>query len=834
MAYFPIAFIAPNYRDYNNYWLKAYDPGTTTPKVMALDSAAGTTVVKLQVNADGFLKSSGGALVIPYIDGSYDAWLFPTEAEADSNTTTNALRVADNINSTNLPLINDPSFSFVFSDVNALVASTTVFTVGKILTTTVNNTDTNMGGAEYRVITAAEYAAETPLAPTPDGQLVGGRVIGMDHYLNGGTALIAKYNMAVGFDRACGVIGDDRLLGGSHDDLPALQKLVDWAMDNSPIDVGKIQKEYQKVFFHPRSIYLISGTWAIRNSRADWDFSQSYLVPMTAVTAIEWEGTLCTLQNLYIEGLTRLTRQDWFASGQSLFEWGKNEPVAYSNGSQIAIRNVILRGGYHSWSLNSVSPTDASFIWGSVFSQCYFENAVEYCYHLNSPQELSTTLTMGNSHARCSDRDAVTIGGFDYYCLQHHVADATNEPEVGANWEDYWHKEATFTPRGTWTISNQYLTNAKGFFFYNVSGVSMEGCSMDGGNNAVSGTVIDFFGQYIDMGVFHLEAFNHNVANTAKPILLNADWNITDLLIVANRWKLPTATDRAYFVGGNVANNKRGTFLAATILGALDVGIPTFINCEGYKSIDLGSGIPLNALVNPAGTTTAQRGISNRTVKVLSSGTSTINYTPDTRENGVLFTSGDGLADNILNITLDNMAAIASTDWDLNPQLDSYQMEFNSVAGPNGTGAINFIAGTGTPTFVGETTYSDGSTIRATKITTSKWLLEEVSSRGNIDGWIEYIPVGSYTSGTFTLPDSKTWNDIAELRMSSRSSTYSLTSHVNLVEGGILVGNNILRVQAIATSSSSEQLDFTDTATTATVSIPAGAGTITGASVKYK
>lgn len=97
MAFSLTAFIAPNYRDFNGYWLKAYYQGTTTPKVMALDSSGSVTVAKLQLNADGFISSAGGALVIPYIDGAYDAWLFPTEAEADANDTVNAEQVADNI-----------------------------------------------------------------------------------------------------------------------------------------------------------------------------------------------------------------------------------------------------------------------------------------------------------------------------------------------------------------------------------------------------------------------------------------------------------------------------------------------------------------------------------------------------------------------------------------------------------------------------------------------------------------------------------------------------------------------------------------------------------------
>ena len=133
MAYFAIAFIAPNYRDYSNQWLKAYEPGTTTPKSMALDSAAAVTVAKLQLNADGFLKSAGDALVIPYIEGAYDLWLFPTSAEADANDTSSAVRVADDINSTNLSLINDPSQAYEFPTVAAYKASTIVFPVGKII-----------------------------------------------------------------------------------------------------------------------------------------------------------------------------------------------------------------------------------------------------------------------------------------------------------------------------------------------------------------------------------------------------------------------------------------------------------------------------------------------------------------------------------------------------------------------------------------------------------------------------------------------------------------------------------------------------------------------------
>lgn len=95
MAFTQIAGIAPNFRDYKNDWLKAYEPGTTTPKVMADNDTGTPTVAKYEINNDGFPVSSGGTIVIPHIDGDYDLWLFPTEAEADANDTSNAERVAD-------------------------------------------------------------------------------------------------------------------------------------------------------------------------------------------------------------------------------------------------------------------------------------------------------------------------------------------------------------------------------------------------------------------------------------------------------------------------------------------------------------------------------------------------------------------------------------------------------------------------------------------------------------------------------------------------------------------------------------------------------------------
>lgn len=153
MAYAAIAFIAPNFRDYKNEWIKAYEPGTTTPKAMATDSTLGTLIAKAQLNADGFIVSASGALIIPYIDGSYDLWLFPSEAEADTNDTSNALRLADNVNALNTSIINDLSQAYEFATVALMTADETVFPTGKKLVTTTNNVTSNSGGANY-IVTA--------------------------------------------------------------------------------------------------------------------------------------------------------------------------------------------------------------------------------------------------------------------------------------------------------------------------------------------------------------------------------------------------------------------------------------------------------------------------------------------------------------------------------------------------------------------------------------------------------------------------------------------------------------------------------------------------------
>jgi hypothetical protein len=172
MAYFPIAKISPQYdsEEYANWWLKAYTQGTTTPILMALDAGGVTTVAKLELNEDGFINTAGDAIVIPYINEAYDLWLFPTEAEADANDTSNAIQLADNIDPSNADSGNiDKSNIGDYSDYKCLTVSDMTdhlsrdgltvfdFNVGEIVETDEYSSG-NGGGGKYKVTTVGTTA----------------------------------------------------------------------------------------------------------------------------------------------------------------------------------------------------------------------------------------------------------------------------------------------------------------------------------------------------------------------------------------------------------------------------------------------------------------------------------------------------------------------------------------------------------------------------------------------------------------------------------------------------------------------------------------------------
>jgi hypothetical protein len=100
MALSATSYLAPQFQSYKFYWIKFYEPGTTLVKAIATDVSGDTLIAKAEINNKGFLETAGGTIFIPFIDGFYDAYLFPNEADADTNDTSSAVRIADNIDAT--------------------------------------------------------------------------------------------------------------------------------------------------------------------------------------------------------------------------------------------------------------------------------------------------------------------------------------------------------------------------------------------------------------------------------------------------------------------------------------------------------------------------------------------------------------------------------------------------------------------------------------------------------------------------------------------------------------------------------------------------------------
>lgn len=158
MALAPVQFISDFMEDYPNYWLKFYEQGTVNPLAMATDKTGGTTVAKAEISAGptppiGTIKTAGGAIFIPYVDEAYDAYIFPTEAEADANDTVNAIQLADDVDFLQ-GLEESLNIIKPFDTVALMVASTTL-SVGDIVETAGYLSKGDGGDNRYEVVAAA-------------------------------------------------------------------------------------------------------------------------------------------------------------------------------------------------------------------------------------------------------------------------------------------------------------------------------------------------------------------------------------------------------------------------------------------------------------------------------------------------------------------------------------------------------------------------------------------------------------------------------------------------------------------------------------------------------
>jgi hypothetical protein len=278
MSYAPIAYTIPQYEDQANWWMKAYEAGTTTPKVMATDSTGATTAAKFEINTAGFPITAGSALVIPFIDGSYDLWLFPTAAEADANTTTNAYLIADGITGVN-PLIAGANATQELTVATMTAGTKKVYVAGDVVVTKEFYTGTG-GGGTYGVIAGTG---------TANGfNIIAHDTLSLSFVLRVGGALLSSQ---------MGCVGD-----GVTNTTAALKAFYNYAIDNNQhsriiagtylIDLGQLAFDNGHISTPFPIIETDGKDLVIFENVADLDLPYLSFTNGTAVSGVGkfWEG----------------------------------------------------------------------------------------------------------------------------------------------------------------------------------------------------------------------------------------------------------------------------------------------------------------------------------------------------------------------------------------------------------------------------------------------------------------------------------------------------------------------------------------------------------------
>lgn len=276
MAYGAVSGLSDPIEDYPNYWLKFYEQGTTTPLAMATDSSGAVTLAKAEISAGGtvpagFIKTAGDVIFIPFINAAYDAFLFPTAAEADANDTSNAVKIADDITApaTKIALDNTK-----FPAVSDLIANTTGYPVGTTAETAsfrLVAPEVAKGGAQWTIVATGGTPTVGPVT-----------VLGSNGQLVDAAGNVWEYSSAVSVDAgAFGMVGDATpVLNGfgipsswtGTNNSPALQNAVDFARSNSifKVDVPAGNFGYLSTVNVPVFIFL-NGSGSISTNNVPLD-----------------------------------------------------------------------------------------------------------------------------------------------------------------------------------------------------------------------------------------------------------------------------------------------------------------------------------------------------------------------------------------------------------------------------------------------------------------------------------------------------------------------------------------------------------------------------------
>ncbi len=353
MAFSPIAFTIPEYDRalFSNWWLKPYEPGTTTPKPMATDETGNTQVSRFELNSQGFPQTAGGALVIPFIDGRYDLFLFPTAQEADDNDTTNALMFADNIlaGASGEIVTKHDSVADMIADLNLVV--------GDLVRTASyynNSASDTQGSALYRIMTLAQFGT----APDEFG----------DHTLDNG--LVAKLITADENDvRWWGAIADfsyGSSEGGDTgtDNQAPIQAAIDRLQTlGHPTGFNYFDKKAERLNFAGLD-YGISGTLIMPNDSGGLEFVNGKLASLPGFTG-----------NNLLEIGQGGSEEVWMAGCRNItFDCRKRTSGLLLNSTQKCWVDTCFFGGYTEHGLKTETVSGALFIRNSVAQEYAFDD----------------------------------------------------------------------------------------------------------------------------------------------------------------------------------------------------------------------------------------------------------------------------------------------------------------------------------------------------------------------------------------------------------------------------------------------------------------------------
>lgn len=164
MAYRPISNTVPQYHVSGSpaadYYLKFYQSGTTSAISMATDVTGDTTLSRCALNAEGYPINGSSAVFIPHINTKYKIALYPTQDDADNDTTANAVWIVDNLSTADRQ-------NFTEYELGSTAAATSHPSIitGHIIETTYldsNRTDSSGGQFRYTGTTDANDAGNWP------------------------------------------------------------------------------------------------------------------------------------------------------------------------------------------------------------------------------------------------------------------------------------------------------------------------------------------------------------------------------------------------------------------------------------------------------------------------------------------------------------------------------------------------------------------------------------------------------------------------------------------------------------------------------------------------